>query len=109
MRKTVISLFVLGVVAAGLHAATVNPTSNVLGDTAGSADTLVLRNASGDVDANTLLANESIITAHIKTSSVITAHTHLDLPSAAALCVKTNKKIGYCSTAVEADGECTCN
>lgn len=107
--KALIALLVVSLsVGLGL-AAQVNPTSNVLGDTAKTASTLVYRNSSGEVDAALMLANETIITAHIKTSSVITSHTYLDLVSTRALCVKTNKVMGQCSSAVQADGTCTCS
>lgn len=110
MRKLLMGLFGVAVLAAAVKAAQVNPTSNVLGDTAKSASTLVYRNASGEVDAATLLANETIITAHIKSSSVITAHMYLDLPSVSVVCIKTNKTLGTCSSnIIVGTGACTCS
>lgn len=102
MKK--IALAALGVfVVAGLStyliAASGNPTSNVLYDTSNTASTLVMRDSNGNITVNT---------ADIAASAVTTSKFWLDLRSATATCVTSQQKLGICSSAVDANGRCTC-
>lgn len=109
MKRLALSLIAALAVCTAAYAAKVNPTSNVLGDTEGAAGTLVLRDSNGEVAADAILANESILTEHIKTNSVLTRHTYLnELTTGRFLCVKTSKMIGHCASAPVA-GQTTCD
>lgn len=110
MKK--LTLAVLGVVvsthlASIVLAGTVNPTSNVLADTAATADTIVLRDSSGNIDGAQLSAG-SVVTAKLATSSVTTAKTYLDLKNDGVVCVTSTKRLGQCSSDVVTGGTCTC-
>ncbi len=91
-------------------AAQVNPTSNVLGDTAGTAGTLVLRDTNGVVDAANLVQDGTILTAKLAANVVTTPKLLLtDQTQGAAACVTTKKSIGFCTGTVSASGTCPCS
>lgn len=94
--------------AGSVYAAQVNPTSNVLGDTAATANTLVYRNASGTFDAASL-TDETVVTNKIATSSILTYSMYLDLPTAGILCVTTTKRLGTCQSGPINSVTCSCS
>lgn len=119
MKKYLLAVAVLATGVLG-YAAQVNPTSNVLGDTAGTAGTLVLRDSNGVVDAANLiqdatiatakLASDSVATAKIARTAVTTDKFWLDLPTSKIACISSSKKLGTCTTMPTgvADTGCTC-
>ncbi len=106
MKKYLLAVAALGV-AGVVMAAQVLPTSNVLGDTAATASTLVYRDTNGVFDAASL-QDGTVVTAKLAQSSVTTAKTFLDLTADKLLCVTSTKRIGQCSTAAVGSGTCTC-
>ena len=97
----------LGAVA---HSEQVNPTSNVLGDTAKTPGTLVLRSSSNGEFSAESLSEESITTQKIASGAVVTRKLYLDQPSSRIPCITTAKTLGNCSYLVAATGVCnTCN
>lgn len=112
MRKLVLAVLALGI-AGALYAAQVNPTSNVLGDTAGTAGTLVLRDSNGVVDADNLIQDATIATAKYENASITTQKLNfLDiaaLTSGKVVCIPpgNNRKLGVCSNS-PISGTCTC-
>src|SRR3990167_6269624 len=107
MKKYMLAVAALLVTVAA-YAAQVNPTSNVLGDTAATGGTLVLRDANGVFDAASL-EDATIITAKLNTSSVTTIKTYLDLAPDKILCVTSTKRIGQCTSDVVGAGTCICS
>lgn len=110
MKKLLAVVAVLAVFAGVVYAGTVNPTSNVLGDTDATANTLVYRDANGVFDAASL-EDGTVVTAKIATNAVTTQKLLL-LTSAGVstriLCVTTAKTIGICANA-GANGSCNCS
>ena len=88
-----------------VYAAQVNPTSNVLADTAATANTIVLRDSNGSLTP----ADSDITTAKIAAQAVITAKILLDLPSQSILCVTTKKTLGTCTTVSASAAVCNCS
>jgi hypothetical protein len=108
--KNIIGLTLALVALAGsAMATTVNPTSNVLGDTAGTASTLVLRDTNGVVDASNLIQSATILTAHLNSSAVTTPKLFFaNLTAGRAVCVLTNGSLGMCKNTTQSDGSCSC-
>src|SRR3990167_2044066 len=100
MKKYMLAVAALLVTVAA-YAAQVNPTSNVLGDTAATGGTLVLRDTNGVFDAASL-QDGTVITAKLGAGSVVTAKMLLDQPASKVLCVTTAKIIGTCSGSIGA-------
>lgn len=63
-------------------AATVNPTSNVLGDTAATGSTLILRNTSGTIDAGSIDTN-AISSSAVDTHKLLLQGGAIDTPKIA--------------------------
>lgn len=108
MKKVLLAVAVLGLVASLVTAGTVNPTSNVLADTAATADTIVLRDSSGGIDGQQL-TNLSISKARIASSAVSTTQLFIDLPQMRIACINTTKQLGFCNGSVNAGGLCNCS
>ena len=71
MKKVAILVGLVLIIGAGAHAETVLPTSNVLGDSANTASTLVYRDSNGDV--NVTVQDNAIATAKLAAEAVTTA------------------------------------
>ena len=106
MKKLLIGALML--LSGSAWATQVNPTSNVLADTASTAETIVLRDTNGVFDAASL-QDGTVITAKLAESSVITAKLYLDLGASKVACITTNKVLGVCSGSIGATGGCNCN
>lgn len=109
MKKMIAGLAVLSVFCSLAVAATVKPTSNVLGDTAATASTLVYRDTDGVFDAASL-QDGTVVTAKLATNSVTTAKMLLDLSVGQVACITTKKQLGYCSNLTAGTAVCnSCN
>lgn len=118
-------LFILGITLAPFlaMAAQVNPMSNVLGDTAATANTLVYRDTNGVFDAASI-QDATILTAKIANGSVTTPKINIDsittdkipfinegsVTSGKIVCIPPGNtmRLGVCST-TSSQGLCTCD
>lgn len=85
-----------------VKAGQVNPTSNVLADTAATANTIVLRDGNGE------LAAAVVTTAAIAPATITTIKLNLDQPISGVACITTAKLLGTCSGSV-VSGKCNCS
>lgn len=99
-------VFSLGISA---FAATVNPTSNVLGDTAATAGTLVLRGASGQITYAAGDINTAAIAANVVDTSKVNFKSIGSVTSDAIVCVMGGnlQQFGVCTGNVSGN-KCTC-
>ena len=109
MKKVLMFAAAMGL-AAYVSAGTVNPTSNVLADTAGTANAIVLRDSAGGIDGQQL-TNLSISGSRLASSAVSTTQLMIDFSNNKIVCVTTMKQLGFCSGAISstANGYCSCS
>ena len=111
MKKVAILVGLVLIIGAGAHAETVLPTSNVLGDSANTASTLVYRDSNGDV--NVTVQDNAIATAKLAAEAVTTAkivfRTTSNLTSGKIICVPGGnlRRLGTCANSPIA-GTCEC-
>lgn len=81
----------------------------------GGTDALTIDSAQAIVMSGALTVNgaltmpdATVTTAKVATNAVTTSKFYLDLATARAACVTSSRRIGVCSTAVDANGQCTC-
>ena len=118
-----IAAMLAAVVTPSVFAITGNPASNIMGDSANTAETLVLRDTNGDFAAGTItataftgtcsaVANGAVTTNKIAAGAITTVK--LGVGAAAttskAICVLygSSPRLGLCRGAMASDGSCTC-
>ena len=75
MKKVLILAALILTIAGVGYAITVNPMSNVLADSASTAETIAYRDSNGDFAVKTLTVDTAVVASSVTLSSVITLYT----------------------------------